>query len=329
MNQNTTRSRILWGALLLASFGRAAILLGGEFAFELRSQRPVEGKSGKFERVTRHEDWKAEQTAVIVCDVWDLHHCLNAVRRLTEFAPRLNEVLTDARRRGAFIIHAPSGCMEAYTDHPARRRAITTPKAATFPAEIESWCKQIASEEKGIYPIDQSDGGEDDDPTEHAEWAAKLAAMGRNPKAPWKRQLDVITIDPDRDYITDRGGEVWSILEQHGIRNVVLTGVHCNMCVLGRPFGLRQMARNGKNVVLMRDLTDSMYNPMRWPYVDHFTGNDLVISHVERFVCPTITSSQVLGGQPFRWKADTRELRDITEVTAVDVRKPEPSTRGR
>ncbi len=87
------------------------------------------------------------------------------------------------------------------------------------------------------------------------------------------------------------------------------------------------MARNGKNVVLLRDLTDSMYNPKRWPYVDHFTGNDLVISHVERFVCPTITSDQVLGGQPFRWTADTRERRDVPEVAAVEVRKPEASTR--
>ena len=35
------------------------------------------------------------------------------------------------------------------------------------------------------------------------------------------------------------------------------------MCVLGRPFGLRQMAKNGKNVVLMRDMTDTMYNPAK------------------------------------------------------------------
>jgi hypothetical protein len=35
------------------------------------------------------------------------------------------------------------------------------------------------------------------------------------------------------------------------------------MCASGRPFGLRQLARSGKHVVLMRDLTDSMYNPAR------------------------------------------------------------------
>ena len=62
------------------------------------------------------------------------------------------------------------------------------------------------------------------------------------------------------------------IMEQRGINNVIILGVHTNMCVLGRPFGLRQLAKNGKNVVLMRDMTDTMYNPERAPYVTHFVG---------------------------------------------------------
>ncbi len=66
------------------------------------------------------------------------------------------------------------------------------------------------------------------------------------------------------------------------------------------------MASNGKNVVLLRDLTDTMYNPLRWPYVSHFTGTDLIVSHIERFVCPTITSDQLIGGSPMRFSLDTR-----------------------
>jgi type 1 glutamine amidotransferase len=98
------------------------------------------------------------------------------------------------------------------------------------------------------------------------------------------------------------------LLEERGIANVILVGVHTNMCVLGRPFGLRQLAKNGKNVMLMRDMTDTMYNPARWPYVNHFRGTDLIVEHVEKFVCPTITSDQVLGGKPFRFKDDIRPL---------------------
>ena len=52
----------------------------------------------------------------------------------------------------------------------------------------------------------------------------------------------------------------------------------------------------GKKVVFMRDLTDSMYNPERPPGVDHFTGHDLIIGHVERYWCPSITSDAITGG---------------------------------
>jgi nicotinamidase-related amidase len=104
--------------------------------------------------------------------------------------------------------------------------------------------------------------------------------MGRNPKAPWVRQHEGIKIH-DGDAISDSGVEIWGLLTQRKIDNVILVGVHTNMCVLGRPFGLRQMAKNGKNVVLMRDMTDTMYNPQRWPYVTHFEGTALIVEHIE------------------------------------------------
>ena len=42
------------------------------------------------------------------------------------------------------------------------------------------------------------------------------------------------------------------------------------MCVLGRPFGIRQMVEVGGKVALMRDMTDTMDNPQMPPGVDHF-----------------------------------------------------------
>ncbi len=138
---------------------------------------------------------------------------------------------------------------------------------------------------------------------------------------PWKAQSPAIDIDAEQDYISDRGDEVWSILQHRKIQHVLMVGVHTNMCVLGRPFGLRQMVQQKMDVALVRDLTDCMYNPQRWPYVDHFTGNDLVISYVERCVCPTITSDQILGGAPLRFKGDQRQNRDIIAVMATRPRE--------
>ncbi len=102
--------------------------------------------------------------------------------------------------------------------------------------------------------------------------------------------------------MSDSGVEIWNLLAERGADNVILMGVHANMCVLGRPFGLRQLARHGKHVVLMRDLTDAMYNPARPPHVSHFRGTELIVEHIEKFVCPTVSSEQIVGGEPFRFQ---------------------------
>lgn len=263
--------------------------------FRVHKQSRTPNAAGDYKPATVAESWQPRETCVIVCDMWDAHHCLNAVRRGEALAPRMNDFLKAARSRGALVIHAPSGCMATYADAPGRKLAQQAPAAANLPQEIAQWCRHIPSEDKLAYPIDQSDGGEDDDPTEHAAWAAKLTAMGRNPKSPWIKQMDAISI-ADGDAISDSGVEIWNLMEQRDIKNVMLVGVHLNMCVLGRPFGLRQMARNGKNVVLVRDLTDTMYNPRMRPQVAHDAGTELVVRHVERHWCPTTTRLALLEG---------------------------------
>ncbi len=275
--------------------------------FEMTLRRRVVDEAGQSRSEYQTERWAPEKTAVIVCDMWDAHHCLNAVRRATEMAPRMNQVLHHARDCGATIIHAPSSCMDFYKNHPARRRAQAAPQAANLPEGIDQWLNWIDDREKAAgYPIDATDGGEDDDPVEHQKWADELTERGRNPRSPWVRQMAALDI-LDTDFITDNGVENWNILQSQGIENVILVGVHTNMCVLGRPFGLRQLAKNGKNVVLMRDLTDTMYNPSLKPHVSHFRGTDLIIDHVETFVCPTVSSDQLLGDAPFRFSGDPRK----------------------
>jgi hypothetical protein len=67
--------------------------------------------------------------------------------------------------------------MDAYKDHPARKRAQSAPKAANLPDDIAGWCRSIPAEEKGVYPIDQADGGCD---------AGPQCPQG----SPWKVQPD-------------------------------------------------------------------------------------------------------------------------------------------
>ena len=258
-----------------------------------RSRTPLADDTGRFRVVQSKVQWNPKQTAIIICDMWNQHWCKGATERVSELAPYMNEAVSKARNKGVLIIHAPSGTTEAYADHPARKRAQDAPKAMNLPDGIGKWCNWIDGNEKTVgYPIDHSDGGCDCEPK---------CEQG----SPWRSQIDTIEIKSD-DAISDSGGEIWNLLEQHGIKNVILMGVHTNMCVLGRPFGLRNMARFGKNVVLMRDLTDTMYNSRMRPVVSHFTGTDLVVEHVEKYVCPTITSTVFTGESQFCFKNDKR-----------------------
>jgi formylglycine-generating enzyme required for sulfatase activity/nicotinamidase-related amidase len=250
--------------------------------------------------------WDVAKTAILVCDMWDKHWCKGATRRVAEMASPMNRTIAAARKRGMLIIHSPSSCIGSYTDHPARKRAQSAPKASDTPPWIANWAAKLASEKDAVWPIDQSDGGCDCEPKCKSRRA-------------WKRQIAAVEI-ADSDAITDSGVETWSLLKQRGIDNVIVMGVHTNMCVIGRPFGLRNLKRAGKNVVLMRDLTDTMYNSRKKPYVSHFKGTGLIVDYIETYVCPTITSLAITGKPPFAFKITPGPAaRPVKPLTAVKV----------
>jgi nicotinamidase-related amidase len=258
----------------------------------LRSRHKATGKP-----VEKAAAWEAKKTALIICDMWDDHWCKSAARRVAEMAGPLNAVVKEARSRGVFIIHAPSTTTDFYKDTPQRRLAQKAPFAKT-PVPLATserwgtaWCWPDGKRE-GVLPIDDSDMG--------CDCAVKCKIC-----SPWKRQIATIEI-ADGDAISDNGQEVWNLLAQRKIDNVILCGVHLNMCVLGRPFAIRQMVRLGKNVALMRDFTDTMYDPRRPPGVSHFAGTERVIEHVEKYWCPSFTSSDLTGKPAFRFKGAPR-----------------------
>ena len=67
--------------------------MSDDLVLSLRRQEKSETNDHQFARITKAELWSPAETAVIVCDVWDKHHSLNAVRRMEEFLPRMNDVL--------------------------------------------------------------------------------------------------------------------------------------------------------------------------------------------------------------------------------------------
>jgi len=283
--------------VLLAAGVRPGVVLAGadDLVVNVRCREALPDSDGRYRVSCRKQEWAPRETAIIICDMWNQHWCRGATRRVGELAPVMNRVVSIARDRGVLIIHAPSGTIDHYENHPARRLAKETPRSAHLPEGIAQWRHwENETEKQAGYPIDHSDGGCN---------CAPQCEQG----SPWTRQVDAIEIEAG-DAISDSGVEVWSLLEQRGIQNVIVMGVHTNMCVLGRPFGLRNLDRFDKNVVLMRDLTDTMYNSRMAPRVSHFTGTDLVVEHIEKYVCPTITSTVLTGAPAFRFQNDERPL---------------------
>ena len=224
--------------------------------------------------------WPVARTAIIICDMWDTHTCGMSAQRVALMAPRMNQVVSAARSLGVMIIHAPSDTMKYYENTPWRERMRNAPKAAS-PFPIINRCPRVPQEERD-FPIDDSAGGCDD----------PVVKPETGPPYPWTRENPAIDI-VGFDGVSESGQEIYNFCKQEGIDKIVLMGVHTNICILNRGFGARQMTRLGFEVVLARDLTDSMYDPRTRPFVSHARGTELVIEHIETMWCPSILSEDL------------------------------------
>lgn len=266
------------------SKGNQAIINTEKETLHLTTRTRILADSQKqsFDVVDSIQVWKENETAVIVCDMWDKHWCPSATARVAELAPEMDNLITIMRNKGLKIVHAPSECIDYYKDHPGRKELLEYSGEEFL--TLADGVKKLPSEANATWPIDDSDEGCD--------------SPGANFYYAWTKQIDTIPID-EKDLIGDNGPQMGAYFKKHGIKNVIMMGVHTNMCVMHRSFGLRFMKRMGMNLVLVRDMTDLMYNPESYPYTSHFNGLNLMVEYIEKYICPTITSSDFTGKAPF------------------------------
>jgi nicotinamidase-related amidase len=241
-------------------------------ALELRTRVETFKGSGAWDEVNLVREFDPGETALVICDMWDKHWCEKASARCAALAEKMNPVAAELRKRGVLIVHAPSECMDFYKDAPQRKAVLAVPR--------ETPPKNIELPPEPALPCDASDNGCDDE-------------KPVKPYKAWTRQHPALTI-AEGDLISDNGLELYGVFKQRGIKNVLVCGVHTNMCVLNRSFAIKQMTRWGFRCVLLRDLTDAMYNPKMRPFVSHEEGTELIIQHIEKYWCPTTRGRDVL-----------------------------------
>ena len=278
--------------------------------------------SGVAEKFT--EKWDPQQTAIIVCDMWPAEaaeKCAHNSAREIDLALAMNEVFKVAREMGILIVFAPSDDTEKfeqwYGHLPARQTSAKYRHGYGNPRHWDFWWHGKGGENEWsrlAFPGEKYAGG-------FPRESGRGCDYHTTPNQPQPPQMKELIID-DRDIITDDfvemiGGTVDNktynecLFKERGIRNVIMTGCHTDICVIGRPFGCRALVMAGYNAVLCRDLTNhtlncNMFEPNGHSHIEKLNE---ICNYVETWICPTITSTEITGKPAFEF--DEKKIQNM------------------
>ena len=267
--RHATSAAFIFGlAILAAVSARAADL---ELTFQTRDPA-----TGKIQRATEKVDSK--RVGVIAVDVWNYHWCKTATMRVDAIVPRMNKALDAARAMGMTIMLCPSDVVDNYVGYPQRETVLAMTKLPV-PSVVNVTCP----------PVPDAGG----------------CACGRERCAVnygWDGMHPALRIG-DADLMPDTQAEVYTLCQQRGLTHLIYVGFHTQVCLLGKPMGLRAMKSAGLRCVLARDMTDAHpgYDPAR-----NFTpdlNTEQVVEHFEKHLAPTIHFQEELA-KLGKWDAD-------------------------
>lgn len=247
---------------------RVLLLLAGllaraaEIELTLQSRNPATG-----EIVTSRERVDPARVGVIAVDVWNFHWCKTATMRVDAIVPRIDQALEAARGLGMTVMLCPSDVVENYAGTRQREAVLNLPKVP------------VPNVENVTCPPVPDAGG---------------CACGRERCAVnygWDGMHPALRIG-DGDLMPDTQAEVYAICRQRGLTHLIYVGFHTQVCLLGKPMGLKAMKSAGLRCVLARDMTDAHpgYDPARGFTPDLNTAQ--VVEHFERHLAPTIHLEQ-------------------------------------
>lgn len=208
-----------------------------------------------------------KKVGVVVVDMWNFHWCKTATMRVAALVPRMNLVLDAARGMGTTVMLCPSDVVDNYVGRPQREAVFAMPRHPVPPL-IKIEC-----------PEPPNAGG---------------CACGKERcvvNYGWDGMHPDLVIGRD-DLMPDTLEDVYSICKERGLTHLIYFGVHTQVCLLGKPMGLRNLKAAGMKCILARDLTDAHpgYNPDKGFTPDVHTAE--VVEHFERFLAPTVDMTE-------------------------------------
>jgi len=247
---------------------------------KLRSKSEFFKGTGEYQNVFVEKDYNPKQVAILVIGMWNTHASLSAAQKLDEMAPKMDKWLKESRSLGMQVIFGGSSWEKG-------------PKAdywknSSFRKEI-SKCPFYPLKDCGLsvppLPIDDTDGGYDAETDKNPNFSRS--------KVDFHPGVEMV----EGDALSGLNKEILNYLYHKKIEILLVCGAHTNMCILDRPYALKGLVRYGFPCALVRDLTDSMYNPKKSPYVSHDEGTALVVDFIEKHVCPSMVSAEIVKFQ--------------------------------
>jgi hypothetical protein len=219
----------------------------------------------------RRENVDPAKVGIVVVDMWNFHWCKTATMRVAALVPRMNRALDAARGLGMTVMLCPSDVVDHYVGWPQREGIFAMPRHEVPPlAKVEC-------------PSPPDGGG---------------CACGKGPERcvvnyGWDAMHPDLVIAAT-DLMPDTLSDVYSICKERGLTHLIYFGVHTQVCLLGKPMGLRNMKSAGLSCILARDLTDAHpgYDPSRGFTPDGHTGD--VVAHFERYLAPSVDMTEEL-----------------------------------
>ena len=248
------RASLILSLLLLNAFMAPA----AELAFTFQTRDPA---TGKIQLSTERVD--PRKVGVIAVDVWNFHWCKTATMRVDAIVPRINRALEASRALGMTVMLCPSDVVDNYVGFP-QREAVLALTPLPVPKVMEVTCP----------PVPDAGG-----------CACGRERCGGN--YGWDGMHPGLILGT-ADLMPDTQAEVYTICQQRGLTHLIYVGFHTQVCLLGKPMGLRAMKSAGLRCVLARDMTDAHpgYDPAR-----NFTpdlNTEQVVEHFEKHLAPTI-----------------------------------------
>jgi hypothetical protein len=214
--------------------------------------------------LTRIEKLDPRKVGVIVVDPWNYHWCMTWSEQAGGMVPRLNRALAAARKLGMQVFWAPTDVASMYAGVPQRERALAVPYVAV-PRVRACDC-----------PFTVASG-----PCHCGPGHPCLPNYGHDGMP---ADIDLA----ESDFIVSGTQELYSICQQQGLTHLIYTGGAINMCLTGKPEGLKAMHEAGLECLVARDLAEAwtQYDPARGHTPD--VGNAAAIVDLERAGIPTV-----------------------------------------